>query len=92
MAKPKRVAVRKWMMPSQREDGTCYTVSQWADGSLSCNCKAWIFKRDGNAWGCLHVSGVMAMRLAGDGVRSVAPLAALSSPVVDGERRIILED
>lgn len=51
--------VKHWRFPSSSGDQT-YTVILWDNGSLSCNCKGWTFKKkDCDVRYCKHTFQVM---------------------------------
>lgn len=94
MAKEKRKAVRQWKLPPSEPGGKAWTVSRWEDGTYSCNCPAWTFKREGQVRGCKHVNGVLVTEAVGSKAKDVTltvtvPLRATEVPA---KRRIVLED
>ena len=63
--------------PSTSSDRT-YTVLRFGDGTLSCNCPAWIY----NKYGCYHTKSVLVAHV---------PVSIHSSAVAEGPRRVRLE-
>jgi len=58
--------------PSSSNPNKEYTVSVDEEGNLSCDCKAWVFKKTGLRT-CPHVRQVERMQTAGELGRQAAP-------------------
>jgi hypothetical protein len=46
--------VRSWIFGSDSNPSHSYETLQYADGSTSCNCRGWTFKREGQERQCKH--------------------------------------
>lgn len=56
----RRPAVKTWRYRSKSNPNRWYEVRLNPDGSLSCNCPAWVFKKKGKPRTCRHVEDVHA--------------------------------
>ena len=90
--KEKRQAVLRWKFPPEGTEGKVHTVSEWPDGTLSCDCPAWVSKEVGGDRGCLHLNGVMVSPMTESRVGKpepvVEPPASILAP--PGTRRMRL--
>lgn len=50
--------VRVWENRSRSNPDKSYETIQWANGEITCNCRGWIFPKNGNPRTCVHVRGV----------------------------------
>jgi ATP-dependent DNA ligase len=73
MALSAKAEVRRWSFPSGSSNAT-YSTVLWEDGSLSCDCPGWRFKRGGQDRSCKHT-----IQVAGQ-VNNNAPPAATKPP------------
>jgi hypothetical protein len=46
---------RVWTFPSHSSPGKNYETILWANGDLTCNCRGWIYPKNGNPRTCTHV-------------------------------------
>ena len=70
-------AIKQWTMPSSTNPAKKYTVQMHVDGSFSCNCPRWIFKKVASRI-CPHIIGIKSvLRLdeVDDIIRSPQPVA-----------------
>ena len=52
--------LKVWSYPSHSTPGKDYETIQWANGELTCNCRGWIYPKNGNPRTCTHVQRVEA--------------------------------
>jgi hypothetical protein len=69
---PAKGEVEEWRFPSS-SGAAVYTMKRHPDGSLSCNCPGWIFKRSGQERSCKHTRGALPVFTSA----TVAPRAAV---------------
>jgi len=47
--------LKVWRNPSHSTPGKNYETIQWSNGDLTCNCRGWIYPKNGNPRTCTHV-------------------------------------
>ena len=47
--------LKVWAFPSHSTPGKDYETIQWANGELTCNCRGWIYPKNGNPRTCTHI-------------------------------------
>ena len=47
--------VKVWRTNSHSTPGKNYETIQWSNGELTCNCRGWIYPKNGNPRTCTHV-------------------------------------
>jgi hypothetical protein len=47
--------IKVWRNPSHSTPGKNYETIQWSNGDLTCNCRGWIYPKNGNPRTCTHV-------------------------------------
>ena len=53
-----KTKVRTDVFESSSRPGTKYETTMWSDGSFSCTCPAWRFKKEGQPRDCRHIQEV----------------------------------
>jgi hypothetical protein len=47
--------LKVWAFPSHSTPDKNYETVQWSNGELTCNCRGWIYPKNGNPRTCAHV-------------------------------------
>jgi len=47
--------LKVWRNPSHSNPAKNYETVQWSNGDLTCNCRGWIYPKNGNPRTCTHV-------------------------------------
>lgn len=67
--------MREWQLPSATRPGVKYTVKEHGDGSLSCDCPAWLYPKGGRPRGCAHTLTITSLRTCDEMSKQAEPAA-----------------
>ena len=55
------IEIKKFEIPSSSNPRVMHVIKQWNDGSYSCNCPGWVFKKKSQSRDCAHIRSLCAL-------------------------------
>jgi len=73
--------MREWKLRSATRANVEYTIKEHSDGTLSCDCPAWLYPKGGRPRGCAHVITIATLH------QQAAAQPAAQAPAVTPRRK-----